>query len=444
MGRIIISAGHHRRDPGAIYFGTTEAREMILTRDLMVRDLKARGVAFLSVPDHLTLRQTIDWINRNALPGDVALEIHGNAFNGSVRGTEIFYVYGNSQRRKDGELLINSLRSEVSGLPNRGSKPDSRSQHSSGLGFCRQVAIPSLLMELCFIDNRQDLDLLQKQRDKFARGLAKGLIAWSGQRVKSQTPASVAPKYPIINIRIQGNDYPEKGILVNGNSFIPSNLAEMLNIDVAPDLDVRQITYGGIVYIKAVDLQRHNVAVSWDNPSRSVVLNLRPQTSLEDADQIMGMGNATTEQLTSFLENYNNKATDDFPNIAQIYIEEAEKEGVNYDVAFSQMCLATNYLRFGGWIKADQNNFCGLGDAKGSATGAVFPDIRTGVKAHIEHLKAYASTDMIKQQPIVDPRFDYVPRGVAPSVHDLSRRWSSDPNYGEKIMTILKRIYEVF
>lgn len=439
MGRIFISAGHGHGDPGGIALGTTEAREMILTRDLLVRELKSRGVEYLSVPDHLDLRQTIRWINTHSLPGDVAVEIHGNKFNGSVRGAEVYYIYGNSERRRDAESLLNNLLAELPELPSRGARPDSRSQHKSGLGFCRQIAIASLLMEVCFIDNRQDLSLLQNSRDKFARGLAKGLIEWSGQRAKPP-----APKYPVINIRIEGEDYPERGILVTGNSFIPNDLVEVLGVAVNDEPDVRQIDYGGIVYVKAVDLQKHNVAVSWDNPSRSVVLNLIPRTPLEDADQIMSMGNATESQLMNFLVQRNNQAGNDFPDIAKIYLDEAQKEGVNYDVAFAQMCLATNYLRFGGWIKPEQNNFCGLGDAQGSPEGATFPDVRTGVKAHIEHLKAYASTEMIKHQPIVDPRFDYVPRGVAPSVYDLARRWSSDPDYGERIMTILKRLYEVF
>ncbi len=439
MGRIIISAGHHHNDPGALALGTNEAREMILTRDLLVRDLKSRGFEIISVPDHLTLRETIDWINANSITGDVALEIHGNAFNGSVRGTEAFYIYGNSQRRKDTELLLSELIKEVPGLPSRGAKPDSRSQHRGGLGFCRQVRVASILMELCFLDNRQDLDLLQNNRSGFARGLANGLIAWSGQKAQQQPP-----QYPAINIRIESNNYEERGILVNGNSFIPTDLAELLGIGVADDHEINQINYGGVVYFKAVDLQEHNVAVGWDNPSRSVVLNLNPRTRLEDAEQIMGLGNAQENELSNFILTQNRDALANFPEIAKIYIEEAQVEGVNHDVAFSQMCLSTNYLRFGGRIQPEQNNFCGLGDAQGSPEGASFKEIRTGVKAHIEHLKAYASTEMIVQQPIVDPRFNLVPRGVAPSIFDLGRRWSSDPDYGERIMTILKRLYEVF
>lgn len=59
MGRIFISAGHYLSDPGAVAFGTTEAKEMMLTRDLIVQELKAQGVEFFSVPDDLSLPGTI-------------------------------------------------------------------------------------------------------------------------------------------------------------------------------------------------------------------------------------------------------------------------------------------------------------------------------------------------------------------------------------------------
>jgi len=55
MGCIFVSAGHGRfegtlRDSGAIAFGTTEAQEMMLTRDLLVAQLQQRGIDTFSVP----------------------------------------------------------------------------------------------------------------------------------------------------------------------------------------------------------------------------------------------------------------------------------------------------------------------------------------------------------------------------------------------------------
>lgn len=446
MGRIFLSSGHDTVvDPGAVAHGTTESEEMILTRNLIEQEFEAQGIEFVSVPDTLSLRETIRWINSRVKQGDVAVELHGNAFNGSVRGTEAFYIAGNDQRRKDAEQLLEALLAEVpelhlTGKPlSRGAKPDSLSQHRGGLAFCRQIAIPSILIELCFIDNKQDLELLQTKRDRFARGLATGLIQWS-----QQTPVATTSPDPNVNIRINGNDQQEKGILVNHNSFIPVDLVELLSINVSQASNVRKIARGGVVYVKAVDLQLFDVAVNWESNTKTVILNTSTRQALEDADQIMGFGQATEAQLESFLNQNNPEALTQFPNIHELYMEEAEHEGVNYDLAFSQMCLETDYLKFGGQVKPHQNNFCGLGAVDGGAAGAVFNTPRQGVKAHIQHLKAYASKDPILQPPIVDPRFNLVNRGYAPSVYDLAGRWASDLEYGNKIIAILRRIHQVF
>lgn len=437
MGRIILSAGHDLRDPGAVALGTTESQEMRLTRDLIAKELKARGAKFLSVPDYLSLIGTIRWINANSVPGDVAIDLHGNAFNGSIRGAEVFYIANNTQRQKDAQILLDALLKAVPGLPSRKVKPDTVTLHRSGLAFCRRVSVASLLIELCFIDNREDLKLLQTYRDRFAKGIADGLIDWSSRTIKQR-------EFPLINIRIKDNDYEEKGVLVNGNSYIPSDLVELLGIKVASLPEIRQISYGNVVYMKAIELQKFDISIAWENQTRTVVLNLRPRTELSGSEQIMGLGNSTASELKSFIESNNDQALARFPNLPELYIQESELEGVNHDIAFCQMCLHTNYLRFDDKIKPDQNNFCGLGSADGSPLGASFSDAKTGVTAQIQHLKAYASNDMIKKQPIVDPRFDFVPRGVAPSIYDLGRRWIPDPQYGEHIKSIMMRLYGVF
>ncbi|MBD2020758.1 N-acetylmuramoyl-L-alanine amidase, partial [Leptolyngbya sp. FACHB-36] len=126
MGRIFISAGHGGRsggasDPGTVVPGTTEAREMILTRDLIVTELRPRSFEVLVVPDDLSAVQTIDWINARARFGDVALEIHADAAsNPSIRGSSVFYIANNTLRRQHADLLLLSLLRRVPQLPNRG------------------------------------------------------------------------------------------------------------------------------------------------------------------------------------------------------------------------------------------------------------------------------------------------------------------------------------
>lgn len=153
---------------------------------------------------------------------------------------------------------------------------------------------------------------------------------------------------------------------------------------------------------------------------------------------IMGRRRATARQLVNFFFETNSKVKKSHINrIANIYIDEASREGVNSDIAFCQMCLETNYLRFGGSVKASQNNFCGLGATSSRTRGLTFPSVRIGIRAHIQHLKGYASNKRLRND-IVDPRFDRIKRASARIVQNLSKTWATDPNYGLKIVQMLK------
>ena len=446
MGRIFITAGHGgyengALDPGSVAGGTTEAREMILLRDLIVSEVRARGLEILSVPDDLSMLQSIDWINARARTDDVALEIHADAFaNPAARGACVYYIANNSERVKNAEQLLLALLRRVPQLPSRGAKPDTETGTGS-LAFCRFLWIPSMLMEVGFLSNTDDRFLLQNRRRDFAIGIAEGLVAWAGGGSVPAPPPVSAPTYPPIDIRINSQIYGEKGILINGNSYIPIDLVDRLGINLSRNPNVRRITYNNVVYIKAVELRDYQISVGWDSANRTVILRSILQICPGYIDRIMGHGNTSEVQLMMFLKNNNSQALNQFADIAKLYREEAALEGVNYDVAFCQMCLESNFLRFGNGITPTQNNFAGLGAAGGSSQAASFPSARIGVRAHIQHLKAYASTEPLAQE-IVDPRFRFVTRGIAPLVPQLSGRWEADLQYGEKIMAQLRRLSE--
>jgi hypothetical protein len=170
-------------------------------------------------------------------------------------------------------------------------------------------------------------------------------------------------------------------------------------------------------------------------------VRLPPVERPADPEYIMGKGQIPQEKLIRFLMNNNSGADIEFiKNLAAYYIEEAAAEGVNYDAAFAQMCLETGFLRFGGLVSPDMNNFCGLGSIGHDQPGEVFPDPRTGVRAHIQHLKAYASEEPLTGN-LVDPRYRWVRRGSSPTIQGLSGTWAADRAYSEKITTILERLY---
>jgi hypothetical protein len=156
---------------------------------------------------------------------------------------------------------------------------------------------------------------------------------------------------------------------------------------------------------------------------------------------LLGKGRVGAEQLAGFLLKNNASAEAGFVrNLAVLYIEECEAEGVNHDVAFSQMCHETGFLRYGGLVTPGMNNFCGLGAIGPEQPGERFPSARIGVRAHVQHLKGYA-TDAPLRRELVDPRYRWIKYGSAPAIHDLTGRWASDREYGNKLTSMVERLY---
>lgn len=167
---------------------------------------------------------------------------------------------------------------------------------------------------------------------------------------------------------------------------------------------------------------------------------------------IMGKAQATAQQMALFCRSKNSSpqlTSCSLEQLAEMFIEEGEAEGVRGDVAFAQSLHETGYFKFGGIVLPTQNNYAGIGALNGNATGqaASFPDPRTGVRAQIQHLKAYASTEALVNE-CVDPRFSLVARGVAPYVEWLGaadnpkgRGWAvPGAGYGANIVKLLGQI----
>lgn len=167
---------------------------------------------------------------------------------------------------------------------------------------------------------------------------------------------------------------------------------------------------------------------------------------------IMGKAQATAQQMALFCRSKNSTpqlTSCSLEQLAEMFIEEGEAEGVRGDVVFAQSLHETGYFKFGGIVLPTQNNYAGIGALNGNATGqaASFPDPRTGVRAQIQHLKAYASTEALVNE-CVDPRFSLVARGVAPYVEWLGaadnpqgRGWAvPGAGYGANIVKLLGQI----
>jgi N-acetylmuramoyl-L-alanine amidase/Mannosyl-glycoprotein endo-beta-N-acetylglucosaminidase len=440
MGRIFICAiygGYEgaATDPETIGSVPNEAKEMVFLRDLIVPELRNRSFEVVAVPDFDRPALSIDWIDKRAKPGDIALGIHADAYaHSQTRGVSTFYIAKNGERKNHAQMLLLAFSSRVPDLPSRGAKPDTVTGTGS-LAFCRRLTIPSLLMEIGFKFDSEDRVKIQAYRREIALGIADGLVTWSRDvQMQATSNNHTVP----VHLKVNNEPYPEWGISIDGNVYIPIDLADRLGVNLALNPQIRRIRYRGIVYLKAIELRDLNISIVAEIGK---IYNIRSQHpfNADEFDRIMCAGHTNPTQLNEFLIANTPEALEQFPNLPGIYIEEAKAEGVNHDLAFAQMCLETRFLTFGGAILPEFNNFASMGDRQ--TEWAKFPNLRLGVRAHIQQLKAYASHDLLVQE-CVAPRFELVRRGIAPTMRQLNGRWSADGQYTIKIAAVLRRLYE--
>ena len=172
-----------------------------------------------------------------------------------------------------------------------------------------------------------------------------------------------------------------------------------------------------------------------------------------DLTPIMGKSIATVDQMRAFIKAINPDVDQRIIDMIPYYLSEGEAEGVRGDIAFAQSCVETGYFKFektgtGSVVTIDDNNFCGLGVTQIGIHGCIFETPQEGIRAQIQHLKAYGSTLPLSGVQ-VDPRFGYVQRGCAEywewlgmQENPQGKGWAGGANYGPIILDIYYRILQ--
>lgn len=172
--------------------------------------------------------------------------------------------------------------------------------------------------------------------------------------------------------------------------------------------------------------------------------------SSEGLMKITGKSVATATQMKNYIKSKNPKIDQKVLDMIPIYISEGNKENIRGDIAFAQSCLETGNFTFANSaVTFDQNNFCGLGVTSNGVKGNSFDTQTLGIRAQIQHLKAYANKQPLVEK-CIDPRFKYVERGCAEYVEWLGiqenpnhKGWAAGSNYGAKILNILKSVMQI-
>jgi len=162
-------------------------------------------------------------------------------------------------------------------------------------------------------------------------------------------------------------------------------------------------------------------------------------------ETILSEGGLSKGALVAFLlENNPNMNRNLAGQIVDLYIAEANAEGVNYEIAFAQMCYHTRYLSFKGtFVPANSNNFFGLTTFNNYRKAYVFDSYQEGIRAHIQHLKGYATREPLNKV-CVDPRYYKIEEeyrwGSSPAIDGLSGKWAG-ADYAKKIKSVLEKMY---
>jgi hypothetical protein len=162
---------------------------------------------------------------------------------------------------------------------------------------------------------------------------------------------------------------------------------------------------------------------------------------------IMGSGRLRRDAVVSYIVNKGSAMNRQQVNtLVGLYIKEAGEEGVNHDIAIAQMCYATKSLS--NWQLLNTRNYGGLNTDLGISVkyGSWHGNMEEGVRAHIQHLKGYASP-VRPQKDIVDGRYNLLVtsgyRGRYETLDSLFAVWSPhNPNYGYEIRKILRELYQ--
>lgn len=186
------------------------------------------------------------------------------------------------------------------------------------------------------------------------------------------------------------------------------------------------------------DMTKYNA----ENMANAIVKGLVGQTVIGSSStgktSIMGKSVLDAESLAQHVlkNNPNPKINCSIKELANYFIEEGNVENIRGDIAFCQAIKETGYFKYGGDVLPEQNNYCGLGTTGGGVKGAYFKTPRDGVRAQIQHLKAYGSKDSLNGT-CIDPRFNLVSRGIAPNWEALNGKWAVPGiGYGEDILKI--------
>lgn len=205
MVRVFIDARHGGKDPGAIGNGMREKDITLLVAKKLGAILERHNVnvSYSRIMDkYVSLNERARMANN--IKADIFVSIHTNSYKyQSVQGLETFSYPGSSKGRKLAKYIQDSIIETKLYTKDRGIK-------TANFAVLRQSKMPATLVELGFITNKQDSQLLRTRQNNFSEAIAKGILKY------------LEVKYIPVKEKLEGNKY----FRVVAGSYKDRSLAE--------------------------------------------------------------------------------------------------------------------------------------------------------------------------------------------------------------------------
>lgn len=172
-----VHGGHNTKAAGASSY-LNEVAEDRKIKDRVISYLRAAGHTVYDCTDDsgktpdACLKNIVGKCNGHEVDLDVSIHLNASkkdAGDGKVKGTEVFIYSSRSKAKSAAERICKGM--SALGFTNRGVKA------STSLYVLKNTKSPALLIEVCFVDDKDDYNLYKKVGvDKISRAIAEGLI----------------------------------------------------------------------------------------------------------------------------------------------------------------------------------------------------------------------------------------------------------------------------
>lgn len=189
MNKIFLGVGHGGSDSGASANGSKE-KDLNLVISLACKaELERHGVSVRmsrTKDENDPVAQEIT--ECNAYSPDLAVDIHCNAGGGD--GAEIFHSVKGGRSVTLGANIISEIKKI--GQNSRGIKTKRNSNGTDYYAFIRETKAPAVIVECAFVDNKNDMQILDTKTEQNAMGvaIARGILKTLGIAYNEQKNTS--------------------------------------------------------------------------------------------------------------------------------------------------------------------------------------------------------------------------------------------------------------